>query len=117
MYVEGFHVRTTVQRPAKRPAESPSDERETLIASLIDFGETMHLRDLRVVTSSACQCAKDGGLHASTAEKHRRRRARPARPAELRVVQGPPMRVTEDHGDFGRHSSDCQPPVDGAENP
>jgi len=103
----------------KRPAENAGGERETLIASLVNSGEVMHLTDLRILTNAAGQCAKDGALHdAGTAEKHRRRRARPARPAELRIVQGPPMKATEgQYGDFGRHSSDCQPPVDGAENP
>ena len=100
MNASGFNVRTTVRRTVKPSAGNPRGERETLIASLVNSGEVMHLTDLRILTNAAGQCAKDGALHdAGTTEKHRRRRARPARPAELRVVQGPPMRVTDDRNE------------------
>jgi len=70
----------------KRPAVQPRGEREGLIDTLIGFGESMHLADLRVLMKDARRFAKDGGLHARLAEQERRRRARNARPAELRMV-------------------------------
>ena len=95
----GFNVQMTTRRTVKRPATEPRNEREGLVETLVVCGETMHLSDLRFLMNDAERYVKDGGLHARLAEKHRRRRARNARPAELRMVQGPYVEVKDDRNE------------------